>query len=182
MNNETWKGVKGYEGLYEVSNLGRVRSLGRTCNSKNSSTQFKKARILIQEVTIFGYCRVRLYDAEGKSKHFAVHRLVMNAFVGSSELQINHINEIKTDNRVENLEYCTQAYNCNYGSRNKKISERTKGKNGKRVVQFNKDGSIINTFDSRNAASIATGVDETDIGACCNGKRKSAGGYLWGNE
>ena len=182
MDNEIWKDVKGYEGLYEVSNLGRIRSLGRICNSKNSSTQHKKTKILTQEVTIFGYCRVRLYDNEGKARHYAVHRLVLNAFIGFNELQINHINEIKTNNRLENLEYCSPAYNCNYGSRNSEISKNAKGKHTKRVVQLKKDGTVLKTFDSRVAASTATGVDETDIGSCCNRKRKSAGGYLWENE
>ena len=82
MNKETWKDVIGYVGLYQVSNLGRIRSLGRECNSKNGSKQRKKERILTQEVTIHGYCRVRLFDADGNAKHYAVHRLVMNAFIG----------------------------------------------------------------------------------------------------
>lgn len=127
MNIETWKAVRGYEGLYEVSDLGRIRSLGRTCNAKNGSRQKKRSRILVQEVTVHGYCRVRLYNSDGESKHFAVHRIVMNAFVGASELQINHKNEIKTDNRLVNLEYCTAMDNCNYGSRNARISNAKKG-------------------------------------------------------
>lgn len=94
MNNETWKDVQGYEGLYQVSNLGRIRSLDRIVNAKNGSKQTKKSRILLQEITIHGYCRVRLFDNDGKAKHYAVHRIVMNAFVGESSCQVNHINEI----------------------------------------------------------------------------------------
>ena len=127
MNTETWKGVRGYEELYEVSNLGRIRSLDRTCNSKNGSRQTKRSRILVQEITIHGYCRVRLFDKTGKGKHYAVHRLVLEAFVGKSDLHINHINEIKTDNRLVNLEYCTPKQNCNHGSRNERISKTKQG-------------------------------------------------------
>ena len=108
MNNETWKDVIGYEGLYQVSDHGRVRSLGRECKQKGGAKQRKKARILVQEITVHGYCRVRLFDADGNAKHYAVHRLVMSAFGRVSDEEINHINEIKTDNRFVNLEYCSK--------------------------------------------------------------------------
>ena len=180
MNTETWKDVIGYVGLYQVSDLGRIRSLGRECNSKNGSKQRKRERILTQEVTIHGYCRVRLFDAEGKAKHFAVHRLVMNAFVGILDEDINHINEIKTDNRLTNLEYCTHRYNCNYGTRNTRISEKNSGINSRAVLQI-KDGIIINRFSSRLKAESETGIDASHIGMVCAGKRKSAGGYKWRN-
>lgn len=180
MNKETWKDVLGYAGLYQVSDLGRVRSLGRECNSKNGSKQRKKERILTQEITVHGYCRVRLFDAEGNAKHFAVHRLVINAFVGVLDCDVNHINEIKTDNRLVNLEYCTRKYNCNYGTRNKRISEKNDGINSRAVLQI-KDGIIVNRFNSRIEAEKQTGVDASHIGLVCAGKRKSAGGYEWRN-
>lgn len=178
MIKETWKDIPGYSGLYEVSNLGRVRSLGRECNSKNNSKQRKKERILVQEITIHGYCRVRLYDGEGNSKHYAVHRLVMNAFIGFSDEDVNHINEIKTDNRLINLEYCTRIHNCNHGSRNKLISEKNSGINSKAVFQI-KNGVIVNKFSSRIEAERMTGINASHIGNVCNGKRKQAGGYEW---
>lgn len=138
MAKETWKDVKGFEGLYEVSDLGRIRSLGRVVPSKNGSTQKKRVRILTQEVTVDGYCRIRLYDKNGKSWHYQVHRIVMEAFVGHSDLQVNHKNEIKSDNRVVNLEYLTPKANCNYGKRNEKISEKMIGVNSRGVVQMKK--------------------------------------------
>lgn len=176
MNKETWKVVGGYEGLYEVSDLGRIRSLGRECNSKNGSKQRKKERILIQEVTIHGYCRVRLFDAEGKAKHYPVHRLVMNAFRGESDLQINHINEIKTDNRLKNLEYCTPKQNCNHGTRNEKIGGY---RNSIPVEQISLDGSVIRSFDSITEAASYIGLSRFSIKLCCDGKIKTAGGYKW---
>ena len=176
MNKETWKVVRGYEGLYEVSDLGRIRSLGRECNSKNGSRQRKKERILTQEVTVHGYCRVRLFDATGKAKHFPVHRLVMREFVGDSELQINHKNEIKTDNRLVNLEYCTPKQNCNYGTRNQKIGGY---RNCIPVSQLRDDGTIIKTFGSVAEAAKEAGVSRIAIKLCCDGKTKTAGGYKW---
>ena len=180
MNKETWKDIPGYAGLYQVSDLGRVRSLGRECNSKNGSKQWKKGRVLTQEVSVHGYCRIRLYDAEGKSKHFGVHRLVLYAFKGIKELDVNHLNEIKTDNRLSNLEYCTRKYNCNYGSRNKKISRKNAGLHSRPVLQV-KDGQIVNKFKSRTEAEKQTGIDARHIGTVCSGNRKSAGGYEWRN-
>jgi len=180
LNRETWKDVAGYAGLYQVSDLGRVRSLGRECNSKNDSRQKKAPRILTQEVTIHGYCRVRLYDAEGRPKHFAVHRLVIEAFNGISDDEINHINEIKTDNRLANLEYCTHKYNCNFGTRNKRIGEKQAGNNSHAVIQI-KDGKIINRFNSRMEAEAKTGISAVNIGRACAGTRKSAGGSEWRN-
>lgn len=176
MNSETWKEVRGYEGLYEVSDLGRVRSLGRECNSKNNSRQRKKARILVQEVTIHGYCRVRLFDAEGKAKHWPVHRLVMREFAGDSNLQINHKNEIKTDNRLINLEYCTSKENCNYGTRNEKIGGY---QNNIPVKQMDTDGNTLREFYSITNAAKFIGLSTTSIKLCCDGKLKTAGGYKW---
>ena len=179
MNKETWKDVIGYAGLYQVSDLGRIRSLGRECNSKNGSKQRKRERILIQEVTIHGYCRVRLFDAEGRAKHYAVHRLVMNAFVGVIDEEINHINEIKTDNRLCNLEYCTHAYNCNHGTRNVMIAENNKWNHVRPVMQIDRNNNVIATYPSRVIAEMETGIDARHIGSVCSGARKTAGGYKW---
>ena len=146
MNNETWKDVQDYEGLYQVSDLGRIRSLGRIANAKNGSKQTKKSRILVQEITIHGYCRVRLFDCDGKAKHYAVHRLVLSAFNGASNLPVNHINEIKTDNRLVNLEYCTAKENCNHGTRNERISKAREG----HTVSDETRNKISNTLKERN--------------------------------
>lgn len=179
METEIWKDVQGYDGLYQVSSLGRIRSLGRKCKAKNNSTQSKRPRILTQEITVFGYCRVRLFNSEGMAKHYAVHRLVMEAFSGPSDCQVNHINEIKTDNRLVNLEYCSAMQNCNYGTRNKRLRDNLKGNNSKPVNQYDTCGRYIATYSSRLEAEAATGISASKIGACCTGNRKAAGGYMW---
>ena len=183
---ETWKDVKGYEGLYQVSDLGRIRSAGRVVKAKNNSQGRKRERILTQEITVFGYCRVRLFDLEGKARHYAVHRLVAQAFIGEPEgFEINHKNEIKTDNRVENLEIVTSKENCNFGTRNKRLSEnhfKSEKIFRKGVVQKDLNGNVIARFSSRLEAERKTGFKNQDIAKCCNGKRKTHKGFIWENE
>lgn len=120
---EKWKPVKGYEGLYEVSDFGRIKSLKRTETVKNKRgetyTRSHKERILAQ--TLDGrsnYLQVMLCK-DGKGKKHLVHRLVANAFIENplSLQEVNHIDEDKTNNCAANLEWCTHKYNSNYGSR-----------------------------------------------------------------
>lgn len=175
MAEETWKDIAGYEGLYQVSTSGRVRSLG---------INGKRPRVLTQEVTIWGYCRVRLYKENEKPKHYAVHRLVASAFIGDCDgLTVNHKNEIKTDNRVENLELLTLRDNCNYGTRNKRVSQKHLGgdyikRNKVSMIDKNSHETVA-VFSSCLDAERKTGIDNAHISACCNNKRKSAGGYEW---
>lgn len=183
---ETWKDIRGYEGLYQVSNLGRIRSLGRVCNAKYNSTSKKRERILTQEITVFGYCRVRLFDLEGKSKHYATHRIVAQEFIGNIDgYEINHKNEIKTDNRVENLEIVTSKQNCNYGTRNKRLSEKNTANKAlwcKGVIQKDKDGNVIAEYESRLEAERKTGISNSSISKTCNGKKRTANGFIWENK
>lgn len=175
MERETWKDIAGYEGLYQVSTSGRIRSLGNNG---------KRARILTQEVTIWGYCRVRLYKENEKPKHFAVHRLVASAFLGSCEgLTVNHKNEIKTDNRLRNLEIMTMRDNCNYGTRNERVSKHHfKSEKIRRTpvdMCDKKTHEVIKSFPSILEAERETGIDNGGINKCVLKKRKSAGGFEW---
>ena len=105
---EIWKDVKGYEGLYQVSNLGRIKSLGNLQNRKE-----KLLKINIRN----GYCTTYLYK-NNKKKSFLCHRLVAEAFISNPDNlpQVNHKDENKLNNCVENLEWCTAKYNVNYSS------------------------------------------------------------------
>lgn len=122
---EEWKSIKGYEGLYEVSNLGNVKSLGRKIQLPNGGVYWKPIKILKQNTDKCGYKYVSLTDAIGRLKSKKVHQLVATAFIENANNynQINHIDEDKTNNCVNNLEWCTIEYNNRYGTRCKRISE-----------------------------------------------------------
>ena len=111
---EEWRSIPGYEGLYEVSSYGRVKSLERY-KSNNGGIQLIKEKILKPHNTKKGYLTVQF-----SNKIFKVHRLVAQAFIPNPDNlpMVNHLDEDKTNNRVENLEWCNRKYNCNYGSRN----------------------------------------------------------------
>jgi len=111
---EIWKDIPGYEGFYQVSNLGRVKSLPRKgWMERNKCWRLRKNRIFKLSADKSGYVRV-LLRLNCKPKSFSVHRLVLISFVGESNLQVNHKNGIKDDNRLENLEYCTQSENTKH--------------------------------------------------------------------
>ena len=130
MNEEIWRPVVGYEGLYEVSSYGRVRSLDMYVKVGYGNYRLHKGKVLSPAKDTGGYLKVNLY-CNGKQKTIDVHRLVAQAFLPNPDNlpQVNHKDENKTNNRVENLEMCNAKYNLSYGTRN--IRERdTKIKNG----------------------------------------------------
>ena len=123
---EEWRPVVGYEGLYEVSSYGRVRSLDRY-DERNC---FREGRILKLYTSRVGYLRVQL-SLNSKKKMYLVHRLVAEAFIPNPDNlpEVNHLDEDKTNNRVENLEFCDRKYNINFGTRKDKVRN-TAIKNG----------------------------------------------------
>ena len=122
---EIWKSIPGYEGSYMVSNYGRVRSLDRL----DSRGHKVKGRILKQNSTKYGYKQVNL-SKNGAKKMLSIHRLVATAFVPNPNeyLEVNHIDENKSNNKFENLEWCDRTYNMNYGTRNERAAEKKRGK------------------------------------------------------
>lgn len=166
METEIWKDIEGYEGLYQVSNLGRVKSL-----------KFGKEKILKPRDNGIGYLKVILFK-DGKGKHLYVHRLVAQAFIKNPENlpQINHKDENPENNFVENLEFCDAKYNSNYGTRNERIIKNRNGKNAsKKVICV--ETNII--YHSVREAQRQTGIQNSHITECCKGNRKSAGNYHW---
>lgn len=165
---EVWKDIVGYEGKYQVSNIGRVKSIVFKGVSKET--------IFSLWINRFGYPMVSLRK-DGIKKAYSVHRLVYEAFVGPipDGMQVNHINEVKTDNRVSNLNLMTPKENVNWGTRNERICKLVK----KPVTQILKDGTEFFTFFSAIDAERELGVAHQTISKCCKGKEKSAGGFLW---
>ena len=173
---ENWKDIKGFEGLYKISNFGNVKSL----NYKRT----KKERILTPGNIANGYLCVLLYK-NGTRKTFTIHRLVAQTFIENPENlpQVNHIDEDKTNNRVENLEWCDIKYNNNYGTRlHKMICTQLNRKDlSKAVLQFDLNGNFIKEYCSlRDAArSLGNKYFCSLISRCSNGIIKTAYGYKW---
>ena len=168
MVEEIWRPIKGYEGLYQVSSLGRVRSL--------NYRQTGQVRVLKAEKNRWGYLFVNLCKNK-KPKSCIVHRLVAIAFIPNplNLPQINHINEDKTDNRVENLEWCDCRYNINYGTRIQRQAEKL----SKQVAQYNLGDVLVAIYPSAREAARQTGFDNSSICKCCLGKLNQAYGYVW---
>ena len=124
---EEWKSIPGYEGLYEVSNLGRVRSLDRYVKYSNGNIHLHKGKVLSPGKNTDGYLEVVL-KCNRKCKTITVHRLVAQTFIPNPDNlpQVNHKDEVKSNNCVENLEWCTQQYNLNYNGVLKRRSQRMK--------------------------------------------------------
>lgn len=181
--NEIWKDIKGYENCYQVSNLGNVRSVSRVIQSKNGHGIMEctfQGKILSLGLNKKGYLSVGL-SKNGKGKTYRVHRLVAEAFIPNpmNLPQVNHKDENTANNRVENLEWCTNKYNINYGNWKKHQSEIriNHPRYSKRVKQIDEDGNVIMIFPSISEAKRITGISH--IGTVANGKRNTSGGYRW---
>lgn len=171
---EEWKTIDGYENKYMVSNLGRVKSL----NYKHT----KKICLLSLITGNKGYLYVTL-NKNGKHKNFFVHRLVAKAFIPNYNNlpTVNHIDECKTNNRVENLEWASYKENNLYGNHYKKVSEsqRNDPRKSKRIVQYDLLGNFIKEWESAKEIQRKLKINNSNVIQNCKGNVKSAGGFVW---
>lgn len=173
---EIWKDIKGYESLYQVSNLGRIKSLERKVKNTSCSYRTIKQKILNCGKCIAGYYYIILYKKQIK-KPFRIHRLVAEAFIPNPNNYpcVNHKDENKENNVWTNLEWCTHKYNMNYGTSIKRMSEKHK----KKVIQYTKNNEFVEEFNSLKEASDKIGINSSSIMRCCKNKQKTCGGYIW---
>lgn len=185
MIEEQWKDIKGYEGLYQVSNFGRVRSLDRyvNCGIRNNNKVLKKGKIIKQSISN-NYLRVGLCNGKAQ-KSKLVHRLVAKAFIPNPNnyLCINHKDENKLNNCWNNLEWCTNKYNNTYGTRLTRISKKMQNnkKLSKAVNQYDLNNNFIKKWESTKQIERELGINNAHINACCQNKkhRKTSGGFIW---
>lgn len=183
---ETWRDVVGFESKYEVSDLGRVRSLDRYTKHNTSKTGFilQKGQMLKPYISKKGYLEVDLGDGFGKRKSVSVHRLAAIAFIDNpvNYDQVNHIDGVKTNNHLDNLEWCNNSMNQVHAYTNglKKPSPLA-GKPKRPVYQIDKKtNEIVARFDSVAEAGVALGMKTpSNIITVCKGNRPYAGGYKW---
>ena len=177
MKDEIWKVIKGYEGKYEVSNFGRVRSLPRYVRNSVGSQTFVDGKMLIPFQDKVGYLHVLLSDKNYKKKQWLVHRLVAMAFLENPNNYpvVNHKDENKSNNCVNNLEWCTQSYNLSYNEGQKKRRER-------KIEMYDRNtGKYLRTFNSIDEASKIMKINRTTISQVAANLRgrHTAGGYKW---
>ena len=172
---EIWKTINEFPN-YQVSNLGRVKSIERVYYCGNhKSKRIQPETILKTSIIKGGYIRVPL---GGCRKQFLVHRLVAQAFLPNQDnlQEINHKDENPSNNNVENLEWCTAKYNINFGTRNERVAKvLTNGKKSKPVICV--ETGII--FPSTAEVQRELGFSQGNICSCCNGKYKQAYGFHW---
>ena len=180
---EEWKDIQGYEGLYQVSNQGRVRSLGMRFIRSNLKPYTRPPRFLKYHASKCGYLCVELCN-HGYTKRYVVHRLVALAFIPNPNNlpEVNHKDEDKTNNCVGNLEWCTHKYNSTYGSRADRIKN-TLMKTGrsKAVLMCDISGNVIRKFGSISEACREMKISSGSVVECCKGTRyrKTVKGYVW---
>ena len=162
---EIWRSIKDYEGLYEVSSWGRVRSL-------------KRGKFLKLQISCWGYLRVEL-NKNGKGIKHSVHRLVTEAFIPNPNNypQVNHKDENKLNNHADNLEWCQPEYNNNYGTHNERVAKAK----SKTVYMLTLDGGLCGMWPSTQECA-RNGFNQSHVAECCNGKLKKYKGFKWSYE
>lgn len=188
MEKEIWKDVKGFEGHYQISNIGNIKSLKRITRIGHGAKRLTPEKIMKLHVNKVGYVQANL--CKGKiCRKTSAHRLVAEEFTPNPENKpcVNHKDGNKSNNSVENLEWCTVAENNKHAFDvlNKKLVPYWKGKTGsqnassKAVLQYNLDGTLIAKHGGLSEAERTTGINHRLISCACRGIQKTSGGYKW---
>lgn len=174
---EIWKDIKGYEGLYQISNLGNVKSLRRKVYN-----HYIKERLLNPVIIKKGYLQIKLRK-ENNYKHFKVHRLVAQAFIPNPKNlpQVNHKDGDKTNNCVDNLEWVTEKENMRHAVKNNLLKDVSGNNNPncKKVNQYDLQGNFIKQWNSFYEITKELGFNRHLISNCCNNRSKKSHGYIW---
>lgn len=180
MMEEIWRDIKGFEGRYQVSNMGRVKSLARYVTIRNKvgglTDRPVPERIICTNKTKRGYLIVTLCK-DAKMYFYSLHRLVALHFCDGYKpgLIVNHKDENPLNNRADNLEWCTYKYNSNYGT----AVERSTKKQWKAIAQYDKDGNLIATYKNGKEAFEKTGFPRPCISDWCRGAHPCRAGFIW---
>lgn len=168
---EVWKDITGYEGFYQVSDFGRVRSVDRNVTYKNGTVVFYNGQLIKPIKDKKGYYGVGLSKG-GLWKRVKVHRLVAKEFIPNLNNlpQVNHKDENKSNNKVDNLEWCTNEYNRGYGS--------SKDRQKRAVLQFDTKGNFIMEYEST-AKTVEYGFIQGNVARCARGECNTHYGYVW---
>ena len=192
---EIWKDIIGYEGLYQVSNFGRVKSLDKImfvygCQ-KDPIQAIKKGKILTPRKNSDGYDKVSLTKNKVAKEYF-IHRLVAICFLDNPNNyeEVNHIDGNKTNNNVSNLEWCTHLQNMQHCYENNLRKKSTthcglkygNNPNAKKVYQYDLNMNFIASWSSFSEAANFVGVDSSNISRCCSGETKTCKGFIWKTE
>lgn len=177
LKHEVWKPIPDFEGYYEASTLGRIRSLDRYVMCRGGNKRLIKGRLLRPRLYKDGYFDVKLHKDKDKYKTCRINRLIALTFISNPNNLpvVNHKDENPLNNRVPNLEWCTQKYNVNYGS----SIQRSSKSRGTKISQYDKQYNLIHTYDSiREAARVIKGAHQ-NISKAAIGKYKTSYGYIW---
>lgn len=194
MQKLVWKDIKGYEGIYQISNTGIVKSVERKQKRENTTVTYQE-KIRSVYINSMGYPCVTLCK-NMKSKAYTIHRLLAEAFIPNPDNKpcVDHINTITTDNRLENLRWVTHKENTRNSITYKKLKAQLKNEKfikdsvitrkkryGKilDIYQFCKDGTFVAKYDSACQAQKETGINYQTIIKTCRGEYRSAGGFYW---
>lgn len=184
--NEEWRDVVGYEGLYQVSNLGRVKSLRRRLKHSDGRLRFYPEKIIKDLNTGTGYRHVCLYQNKRRKQSY-VHRLVAEAFIPNPNNfgDVNHIDGCKTNNHYQNLEWCSRSKNIKHaydnGLKSSHLSEAIKHRS-RIVLQYTQDGELIAQYTSASKAAKKNRFNQGNISKYCRGENKRKAtykGYIW---